>query len=130
MTVRPAPSSKWTDQKIEAAIGLLLRIGVTASAAVVFVGGILYFLHPGPRLGYRNFRGAAGALSNPAVILHGALAGDSRSIIELGLLLLIATPVARVVFAVIGFLFERDWLYVAISLAVLTILFYSLVFGR
>ena len=64
------------------------------------------------------------------VILHGALGGDSRSIIQLGLLLLIATPIARVVFAVAGFLFEKDWLYVAVSLLVLAILLYSLVFGR
>jgi uncharacterized membrane protein len=131
MTSGAAPSGKAIDQKIEEAIGLQLRIGVMASAAVVLLGGILYFVEPsGPRLGYHNFRGAAGALSHPAVILHGALGGDSRSIIQLGLLLLIATPIARVVFAVAGFLFERDWLYVAVSLLVLAILLYSLVFGH
>ena len=118
------------DQKLELAIGLLLRIGVTASAAVVLAGGAWYLLRPVPHLGYHTFRGSAAALSNPMTILHGALAGDSRSIIQLGLLLLITTPIARVIFAVIGFLWERDWLYVFISLIVLAVLLYSLVFGR
>jgi uncharacterized membrane protein len=121
----------WNDQKLELAIGELLRIGVTLSAAIVMIGGAWYLLRPnGPRLGYRTFRGAAAALSNPVVIFHGALSGDSRSIIQLGLLVLIATPIARVVFAAVGFVFERDWLYVVVSLMVLVILLYSLVFGR
>ncbi len=92
--------SGWNDEKMEASIGMLLRVGVTASALVIFIGGALYLLHPtGPRPGYRVFRGPSAALSHPVVILHGALAGDSRSIISLGLLMLIATPIARMVVA-------------------------------
>jgi uncharacterized membrane protein len=44
----------------------------------------------------------------------------------LGLLLLIATPVARVAFSVIGFALEKDWMYVVITLIVLALLIYSL----
>jgi uncharacterized membrane protein len=47
-------------------------------------------------------------------------------LIQLGLLLLIATPVARVVFSVAGFAIERDWMYVVITLLVLLTLLYSL----
>jgi len=50
----------------------------------------------------------------------------AHGIIQLGLLLLIATPVARVAFSVVAFAAERDWLYVAITLIVLAILIYSL----
>ncbi len=123
--------SGWNDEKMEASIGLLLRVGVTVSAVVIAIGGALYLFHPtGPRPGYRVFRGPSAALSHPVVILHGALAGDSRSIISLGLLLLIATPIARMVLAAIGFLLEKDWMYTGISLLVLAILLYSLIFGR
>ena len=49
-----------------------------------------------------------------------------RGIIQLGLLLLIATPVARVVFSVIGFVRQRDFVYVVLTLIVLAVLLYSL----
>ena len=53
--------------------------------------------------------------------LHG------KSIIQFGLLLLIATPIARVMFSVVGFAVERDYLYVALTLIVLGVLLYSLI---
>jgi len=63
-------------------------------------------------------------------IAHGVVTGDARSIIMLGLIVLIATPVVRVVMCVVGFLFERDKLYVMVSTVVLAILVYSLFFHR
>jgi uncharacterized membrane protein len=59
-------------------------------------------------------------------IFNDARHGDTTSIIQLGLLLLIATPIARVILAAVGFLFERDRLYFCISLIVLAVLLYSL----
>ncbi|HZT76267.1 MAG TPA: DUF1634 domain-containing protein [Vicinamibacterales bacterium] len=47
-------------------------------------------------------------------------------VVQVGLLLLIATPIARVVFSVVGFSRQRDWLYVAVTLTVLALLLYSL----
>jgi uncharacterized membrane protein len=58
--------------------------------------------------------------------VHAALALRGRGIVQLGLLFLIATPVARVAFAAFGFAIERDWLYVGISSFVLLVLLYSL----
>jgi uncharacterized membrane protein len=58
--------------------------------------------------------------------VQGAARGRSLSIIQLGLLLLIATPIARVVFSVAAFAWERDFMYVGISLIVLIVLLYSL----
>ena len=45
---------------------------------------------------------------------------------QVGLLLLIATPVVRVAVSAFGFMLERDRIYVAITLAVLLILLASL----
>jgi uncharacterized membrane protein len=116
-----------TDQKLEVAIGRLLQAGVLLAAAVVLVGGVLY-LHrdTGPRPDYSHFTGVAEALRSPSAIAGNALHGDPQSIIQLGLLLLIATPIARVALAAAGFLFERDRLYFWVSLIVLAVLLFSL----
>jgi uncharacterized membrane protein len=116
-----------TDQKLEIAIGRMLQTGVLIAAAVVLVGGMLY-LHqaPGPRPDYSHFTGVAEALRSTVGIVSSAMHGDAQSIIQLGLLLLIATPIARVILAAVGFLLERDRLYFWVSLIVLAVLLYSL----
>jgi uncharacterized membrane protein len=107
----------------------MLRFGVTLAAVVVLAGGVQMFLHPLPLPDYTHFKAASPSLCTPGGILAGARKLDSASLIQLGLLLLIATPVARVIFCVAGFARQRDWLYVAISTSVLAILAYSLTQG-
>jgi uncharacterized membrane protein len=116
-----------TDKKLEIVIGRGLQVGVLLAAAVVFVGGVLYLLHAGgPRPDYSHFHGVARHLLTPSGVWHGVVHGDAESVIQLGLLVLIATPVMRVVFAGVGFLMERDQLYFWVSAAVLAVLLYSL----
>jgi uncharacterized membrane protein len=117
----------FNDQRIEIIIGTLLRTGVLLSASVVLLGGILYLLHNGHNVtSYTTFHGEPEGLKSITDIVHGAVELDPRAIIQLGLLLLIATPVARVVFSAIAFAIERDFMYVVITLIVLGILLYSL----
>lgn len=135
MTARTMPGSRGreeADQAMEIAIGHLLRVGVTVSAVIVLAGGVLYLLQErGARPDYSAFHGVGASLSEIlGSVFRGTIAGDGRSLIQLGLLLLIATPIARVVLAAVGFLREKDRLYSAISAAVLAILLYSLLFGR
>ncbi len=54
---------------------------------------------------------------------------SGRGIIQLGLLLLVATPVARVIFSVAAFALQQDWIYVVITLIVLAVLGFSLLGG-
>jgi uncharacterized membrane protein len=122
---------QWTDQRIETWVGVLLRTGVLLAAGVVLAGGMLYLAqNRGPRPNYHQFHGEPAHLLSLAGIGHGVASGDARSIVMLGLLLLIATPVARVGMCVAGFLFERDRLYVTVSSVVMVILLYSLFFHR
>ena len=108
-------------------MGTLLRIGVGLAAAIVLVAGIrLLAVHGGVAPEYGVFRGEPEALRSVSQILRGALNGDARSQSQAGILLLIATPIARVVFALFAFAVRKDWTYVAISAAILTILVYSL----
>ena len=116
-----------TDEKLEIAIGRTLQTGVLLAALIVLVGGVMYLLHAsGPRPDYSHFRGVAEHLRTPSGIWHGVVHGDAASIIQLGLLVLIATPVVRVILAGIGFLMERDRLYFWVSAIVFAVLCYSL----
>ena len=121
------PRSGPSDKEIDLSVAAMLRFGVTLAAVLVAIGGLLSLRHPRQaEPNYRHFHATA-ALSSIASIVHGAVHLDPQSIIQLGLLLLIATPVARVVFCVVGFGRQRDRLYVAISATVLAILLYSLI---
>jgi uncharacterized membrane protein len=120
-------SATWNDQRIEVIIGSLLRTGVIIAAAVVLFGGILYLKRHGHEvLNYTTFRGEPESLKSPSDIIHGVLEMNARAIIQFGLLLLIATPVARVAFSAVAFAIEGDRMYVIITLIVLAVLLYSL----
>ncbi len=116
-----------TDQKLEVAIGRMLQAGVLLAALVVMIGGILY-LHDssGSRPDYTHFHGVSQNLRTPTRIVALAAHGNPEGIIQLGLLLLIATPIVRVMVAAGGFLLERDRMYFWVSLIVLAVLLYSL----
>ena len=115
------------DRLIDERISIILRAGMIVSATVIALGGLLYLLHHnGPVPNYGVFRGIAAPLTSISGILHAALHGSDIAIIQLGLLLLIATPVARVLFSVLAFWMEKDFLYVAISGLVLLVLLYSI----
>jgi uncharacterized membrane protein len=119
--------SDWDDQSIELIIGQLLRVGVLLSAAVVVLGGIIYLVRNGHVIAdYTAFRGELSTLRSFDGIFHGVSLLSGRAIVQLGLLLLIATPVARVIFCAFAFFLQRDYLYVIFTLVVLAVLTYSI----
>lgn len=115
------------DKKLENVIGNLLRAGVILSAAWVLVGAVLYLYKYGHGLpDYHLFHSQPSDLRHVSGVAADAVALHARGIIQLGLLILIATPVARVAFSVVAFAAERDWMYVAMTLIVLGLLLFSL----
>ena len=123
----PPDENTWTDETVEQVIGNLLRAGVLVAALIVLAGGILYlYKYGGEPADYHEFHGVDPRFCSPIGIARAATTGSRRAIIQLGLLVLIATPVARVLFSVFAFARERDWAYVCITLVVLVILLYSL----
>jgi uncharacterized membrane protein len=119
------------DQRLEIAMGNMLRIGVTVAAITVLAGGILNLAHShGPAPDYSHFHGAPAAEEHVGSIVRGAIHLDGPSLIEFGILLLIATPVCRVAFGVAGFTLLKDRLYAAISALVLGILVISFLVQR
>jgi len=120
-----------SDQKMDEIMGSLLRTGVVLAAAIVLLGGVLYLTrHAVPVTNYRIFAGEPVEFRTISGIFHEALAFRGRGLIQLGLLVLIATPVARVAFSFFAFLYERDWTYVFVTVLVLGLLIYSLFGGH
>jgi uncharacterized membrane protein len=115
------------DKSVEIFLGRMLRWGVSLAALVVFGGGV-WFLAESRDVAqnYRTFRGEPAELRSVPDIVHQAIELRPLGVIQFGLLLLIATPVARVLFSVLGFGLERDWMYVVITLLVLALLIYTL----
>ena len=125
------PQKAWTDQQVENIVANLLRAGVILAGAVVAVGGVIFlFRHGRNAPEYAHFTGEPAAFSTVSGILKGVASFRGRNIIQLGVLLLIATPVARVAFSAVAFMLERDRLYVAITLTVLGVLLFGLAGGH
>jgi uncharacterized membrane protein len=115
------------DNHLENIIGQLLRAGVLLSAGVVTVGGILYLVQfHAARPSFHIFVAGGPQTRTVQGILLSAAHLDSLGLMQLGLVLLILTPVARVAMAVLGFAMEKDRLYTAVSLIVLAVLVLSL----
>ncbi len=119
-----------SDQTIESMVSVVLRSGVLLSASIVLAGGIYFLILHGDEIAdYRTFRGEPSIDRMVGQIIGGAIDLRARSIIQAGILLLIATPIARVIVSLAGFALERDGKYVAITAIVLAILLYSLTGG-
>jgi uncharacterized membrane protein len=119
------------DQRMDEIMGMLLRTGVVLAAVIVLVGGVVYLMrHRLPVTNYRVFSGEPEELRTISGIFREAWAFHGRGLIQLGLLVLIATPVARVAFSFFAFLYERDWTYVFVTALVLGLLLYSLFGGH
>jgi len=123
-------ANAWTDKEFDVRLGRVLRAGVLLAAIVVSFGGVVYLVRHGHAVPeYHVFRGEPGDLRSVSGVVSDAWSLSGRGLIQLGLLLLIGTPVARVLFSVVGFLEQRNWMYVAITLFVLALLAYGLMNG-
>jgi uncharacterized membrane protein len=119
-----------TEKQFDTLRGTVLRTGVLISAAVVAWGGVVYLSDHAVFLpDYHVFRGEPADLRSVSGIISDAKTLGGRGLIQLGVLVLIATPIARVVFSVVGFARQRDWLYVGVTLVVLLLLIYSVTTG-
>ncbi|MBP5972191.1 MAG: DUF1634 domain-containing protein [Brasilonema angustatum HA4187-MV1] len=119
-----------SERQVEILVGNLLRYGVLLATAIVLLGGVLYLIYHGKEApNYQIFRGEPPAFSSPEGVANSVLSGRRRGIIQLGLLLLIATPVARVAFSLLAFMRQRDITYIILTVIVLTGLIISFIGG-
>ncbi len=108
-------------------MGTLLRVGVLAAAVLVLAGGVALLVQRWDQVDrYGAFTGVAADLTSPTGVIRAALALHPAALVVLGLIVLVLTPVARVAFALLAFVKQRDLLYVAFSGIVLAVLFFGL----
>jgi uncharacterized membrane protein len=118
---------KMDDQSAEQIIGQLLRAGVIVSALVVLFGAFLYLRQAGHATAdYHTFHGVARPMTTISGVVRQAERANPLAIMQLGLLLLVATPIARVAFSIFAFALERDWLYVGLTTVVFAVLLFSI----
>ena len=122
--------ANFKDTDIQLLIGRTLRAGTVISISVVLFGGIIYlYRHGQSSADYRVFKHLPDFLAHPGTLISNAINLRGQAIIQIGIFFLIATPILRVMFSAIGFVLEKDYLYLAISLIVLLIIFASMMIG-
>lgn len=120
----------FTDRDLNRSVGNLLRLGVILSVATSLVGFIKLFTE-----GFKmpkKYKMLDMGGSSEKVWSHfwdTLCKGEGMAIIQLGILLLIFTPLMRIIFALIGYLKEKDYTYVIISSIVLAIMAISFFTG-
>lgn len=126
----------WAERDMELFIGRLLRYGVMLSCGITLIGGIFYLFQHGTQMpdyspvpDDQPFPGVADYLRELSTILPRVVSLDGAAIIQLGVCVLIATPIVRVAVSVIAFLIEKDYLYVVITLIVLAIIMGNMILG-
>jgi uncharacterized membrane protein len=120
-----------SDHAVEQLIGRLLQIGVAAAAVVTIIGGALLLIqHGSAQPMFSVFHGQPDYLTSLGGIARGVRELRSESIVQLGIVLLIATPVARVALTLVAFILQRDRVYVVVTLIVLALLAYGLIVGK
>jgi len=123
---KPEHEDRFNDRRMEVIMGRLLQFGVLLASFVMLAGGLLYTrAHSAETPNYRVFSSEPQNLRHLGGVIAGIKAAEPAAFIQLAVLLLIATPVARVVFALIAFAIERDKLYIAVSAAVLAVLLFG-----
>ncbi|HLP89439.1 MAG TPA: DUF1634 domain-containing protein [Nostocaceae cyanobacterium] len=121
-------SKTQSEQQLENLLSNLLKYGVLIASSVVLLGGMLYLIHHGSESAeYQVFRGTSSDFCSPIGVVNAVLSGSRRGIIQLGLLILIAVPILRVIISLITFILQRKFIYVIINLLVLASIIYSLV---
>ncbi|NET00424.1 MAG: DUF1634 domain-containing protein [Sphaerospermopsis sp. SIO1G2] len=119
-----------TEQQLESILNTFLKYGVLIANGIVSIGAILYLIDHGDEISeYQVFQGTPAELRSPISIFETVLSGDSRGIIQLGILVLVSIPIIRVIISFITFLWKRELVYVVITGLVLCSLGYSLIAG-
>lgn len=120
-----------TERELDLVVGRLLQIGVLLAAVVVCVGLPMYLAtHANAVADFHVFQRQPEQLRHVGSILAGALRLDAGSMVQLGVLLLVLTPVARVLFTFVAFALHRDRAFVLLSGIVLALLLFGLISGR
>jgi uncharacterized membrane protein len=118
-----------SDRVIAAQLSRLLAVALLTTCVIIAIGLAWHGATTGlaqPRPDYAQFRPNGDAYRSLATTFLGVAAMDPRAVMQLGVILLIALPAARVLAMLIAMLRRRDVVYTLLCAAVLTVLLYGL----
>jgi uncharacterized membrane protein len=129
--MKNSKSTQLQDDAMRQVIGSLLRWGVILSAVVTSIGGLFFLMSHGQEQvpSYQRYSGTLLQYRNVHQLVNGVINGNSESLIQIGIMMLIATPVARLVFSLFTFTKEKDFVFAGITLLVLCIVAFSMMGG-
>src|ERR1700744_845215 len=103
------------DKDIQLLLARVLLTGTILSMVFVLAGGALFLYRHGHSLSnYHTFKGVPAFVQHASGLIGGVEAFKGQAMIQFGVVLLIATPIVRVIFSAIGFALEKDYLYIGI----------------
>lgn len=132
--MKPSLEQAERQRNLDVALGRVLRAGLVVSLAITAVGLATVFAHHPEYLSSRN--PSAEVVSQQeaphtfAGVFRGLASLKGESIIAVGLLLLIVTPVLRVAVSAVWFFLERDRVFGFMTLLVLTVMLISFLLGK
>jgi len=122
---------QFKDTDMQLLLGRVLRAGTIISVSIVFIGGIIYLYRHGQSVAdYSVWNGVPVFIQHAGSLVNGAFDFRGQAIIQIGIILLVATPIMRVIFSTIGFVLEKDYIYTGISILVLLIILASMISGH
>lgn len=121
-------------QNMEIVVSAVLQAGVIVSSVIILSGITLFFIHahqaPALQNSYRRYSSANYSFPHTLAALKSSVfAGSGSGLIELGVLLLILTPVLRVATSILLFRRQRDRPMTLVTLFVLVVLIGSFILG-
>ena len=121
-------------QNMEIVVSAVLQAGVIVSSVIILSGITLFFIHahqaPALQNSYRRYSSANYIFPHTlAALKSSVVAGSGAGLIELGVLLLILTPVLRVATSILLFRRQRDRPMTLVTLFVLVVLIGSFILG-
>lgn len=118
-------------KKMQLLISSTLRIGVITASTIALIGGIYYLICHGADTipNYHKFHGEATNLTTLKGIFAGVYQKQAENCIQLGVIILLLTPISRIILSLFDFAIQRDWLYVVITAIVLAVIILNSISG-
>ena len=114
----PVEQSSGVDAALCIAISRLLRVGMLLAAVLILAGGIVYLVQKGSMpvdyASYREPQPIRGARGFVYTIRHS----EGGGWLAAGLMVLVITPLARVLLSTVLFIRRRDWTYAVLTFLV------------
>ena len=112
-------------------IGNTLRIGVVTACTIALISGIYYLIRNGGETipNYTIFHKEQASFTSIKGIFNGLTTLSPKEWIQLGVIVLMLTPIIRVALSLIDFARQKDWLYVIITAIVFMVILMNSIIG-